>query len=617
VHAQKLKLRLNEMLHRKSPYRFSTLRSMLLLTIAMVPAVVVQAEDRFIPIDIQRVHVEGEMGRRINATIEHNLLALDIENDFLQPFRQRTQSHGYIGLGKLLDSLVRFAAYSQDERLLALKEQVVAKTIQTQDADGYLGIMVPEARMLEAYDIHEMSYLIYGLVADYHYFGEESSLDAARKLANYVIRRWMAEPDKRPTWPTCILGIGSAMLTLHQQTDDDRYLKFCTEALQIQEWKYPVLDPGSEQDYRHAYAAMSRFLAQLRLSRIERDEEKLLHHSRLALDYLTNHDGLIITGTCSLKEQWHDTQIGTGKLGETCATAYLIRWLENWLCLEGDSHRGDIMERAIYNALFAAQSPDGRRLRYFCPFEGPREYFDKDSYCCPNNFRRIISELPGMIYYRSPGGVMVNLYTPSTATIKLDDDISLDLRQETDYPNTGKVVIHVSPSQQTEFSLQLRIPGWCSEASISVNGKPHGVAGPGFTTIERTWETGDKVELNMPMPWRLVRGRKAQANRVAVMRGPSLFCLNRKRHPELAGVDPKTLVLDPSSLEGPVADDSVRPNGIACRVRAWNSGANYSTDKTDFELTLTEFPDPDGVAVYFAVPNPESDQFVDDELNQH
>jgi len=616
VLAQKIESRLNEILRRKSHRRFVLLRASLLIGM-MVPAALLRAEDAFTLIDIQQVHVEGEIGRRINATIDNNLLALDIENDFLQPFRQRTQSHGYIGLGKLLDSLVRFAAYSQDKRVLALKEQVIARTIESQDVDGYLGIMVPEARMLEAYDIHEMSYLIYGLATDHHYFGNESSLEAARKLADYVVRRWMAEPEKRPSWPTCILGIGSAMLTLHQQTDDDRYLKFCTEALQIQKWKYPVLGPGSEQNYRHAYAAMSRFLAQLRLHRVGMDEENLLYHSRLALDYLTNHDGLIITGTCSLKEQWHDTQIGTGKLGETCATAYLIRWLDNWLCLEGGSLCGDIIERAIFNALFAAQSPDGRRLRYFSPFEGPREYFDKDSYCCPNNFRRIISELPGMIYYRSAGGAMVNLYTPSTATLKLDDGVSLDLRQQTDYPNTGKVVIHVSPSQPTDFPLQLRIPGWCTEASISVNGKPHSVTGPGFTTIERTWKAGDTVELNMSMPWRLVRGRKSQAGRVAVMRGPLLFCLNRKRHPGLADIDPKTLVLDPSSLEEPVADDSVHPDGIACQVQAWKSGADYSVDEPDFQLTLTEFPDPDGVAVYFTVPNSESDEFVDDELIQH
>ena len=133
------------------------------------------------------------------------------------------------------------------------------------------------------------------------------------------------------------------------------------------------------------------------------------------MDFLTRQDGLVITGACGYQECWHDNQQGFFKLGETCATAYLIRLLDNMLRLEGDTLYGDMMERTIYNALFAAQSPDGRNLRYYSPFEGKRVYFDKDTYCCPCNFRRIIAELPTMVYYRCGGGLAINLYTTSIA----------------------------------------------------------------------------------------------------------------------------------------------------------------------------------------------------------
>ncbi len=69
------------------------------------------------------------------------------------------------------------------------------------------------------------------------------------------------------------------------------------------------------------------------------------------------------------------------------------------------------MDRTIYNTLFAAQSPDGRRLRYYSPVEGPRVYFEGDTYCCPCNYRRIVAELPQMVYYQQENGVTVNLYT--------------------------------------------------------------------------------------------------------------------------------------------------------------------------------------------------------------
>ena len=61
--------------------------------------------------------------------------------------------------------------------------------------------------------------------------------------------------------------------------------------------------------------------------------------------------------------------------------------------------------------------------QYFTPLECPRIYFGEDNYCCPNNYRRIISELPLMVYYRARRELAVNLYTPSTAKLDLGDGL--------------------------------------------------------------------------------------------------------------------------------------------------------------------------------------------------
>lgn len=119
------------------------------------------------------------------------------------------------------------------------------------------------------------------------------------------------------------------------------------------------------------------------------------------------------------------------------------------------------------------------------------------------------------------------------------------------------------------------------------------------------------------MPWRLVKGRVAQAGRAAVARGPQVFCLSRSRNKDVKGldtVDLRLLVLDPSSIEGPIPDDTIRPDGVACRVKAWQPGVFYPHNPPALELTLTEFPDPDGEATYFLVPNPADERLVDDEL---
>ena len=171
---------------------------------------------------------------------------------------------------------------------------------------------------------------------------------------------------------------------------------------------------------------------------------------------------MVVTGGCGDHECWHNTQTGTVNLTETCAMVYVLKFLDNLLQLEGDSLYGDLMERAIYNQLFSAQSPDGRKLRYYTPFDGPRSYFPKDTYCCPNNYRRAMSDLPEWIYYRSGDGVTVNLYTASSARVKLENGVQLSIAQETDYPNSGTVTLRIDPDQASEFSVSLRIPRWCA-----------------------------------------------------------------------------------------------------------------------------------------------------------
>ena len=112
------------------------------------------------------------------------------------------------------------------------------------------------------------------------------------------------------------------------------------------------------------------------------------------------------------------------------------------------------------------------------------------------------------------------------------------IRQETDYPNSGRVRIGIDPEKPEEFALRLRIPAWATSANVTVNGQPLADAKAGtFLELRRPWKRGDVVELDLPMPWRLVQGRQRQAGRVAVMRGPQVFCLNPAQNSDLEKLD--------------------------------------------------------------------------------
>jgi DUF1680 family protein len=563
------------------------------------------------------IKVAGEIGRRIDMTIDNNLKKLDLENVFLNPFRTKSAKGGFIGTGMLLDAIVRFAAYSDSPEVLAIKNRIVDCLLENQQDDGYIGFFSEKQRLWRGWDIHEMAYIITGLVSDYSVLGQKRSLDAAVKTADYILANWSGRPAG--FFDLYLLGIDKAMLSLYQQTGEERFREFGENKKPLT-WTPGIEKGRTPRMLGHIFAYMAVNEAQLNLYRMTADE-RLTKASSDAMDFLTTHDGLSVIGGAGQEECWTDDQDGEGDHAETCATAYMIRICDNLLRLHGQSSYGDLMERSLYNALFAAQSPGGDKIRYYIPFEGEREYFKNTAYCCPNNFRRIVSELPLMIYYTKPeGGIALNLYTASSAHTAFDDGTKVNIEQVTDYPGSGAVAVNLKLSKSRAFPLALRIPGYAKDVSIKVNGKPVDgkITAGEFFVISRTWKTGDRVELNIPMEFRLVAGRKRQSGRVAVMRGPLVYSFSRVANPSVDSNRNMSLqglgkiTLDPASLSL-VADSTVRTDGTACAVKAWKTGSGFKSGKADFELRLTEFADPDGIVTYFRVPeynNADEDELI-------
>jgi DUF1680 family protein len=354
--------------------------------------------DALAPLDLREVKVGGEIGRRIAVTVDNNLLKLEADRDFLRPFLEEKEkrSGAYIGLGKTLDAAVKFAAYTGDPKVLALRKHFVAEVLRAQEPDGYIGTLPPAKRVAALWDVHEMGYLIWALVEDHRYFGEAQSLAAARKAADYLLKNWSAiGPDwgaRSDVAPhVAFTGLERTMLALHRATGEPSYLKFCVEARALPEWDLGIVVGRRRGIEGHVYAYMARCLAQLELHRMQ-PAAGLLRPTQRAMDFMTERDGMLATGSCGQCEIWTADQDARGDVGEACALAYQLRVFDSLLRLNADARMGDLMERTIYNALFASQSPDGRRLRYFAPLEGNRVYWNADTYCCPCNFRRIIAE---------------------------------------------------------------------------------------------------------------------------------------------------------------------------------------------------------------------------------
>ena len=250
---------------------------------------------------------------------------------------------------------------------------------------------------------------------------------------------------------------------------------------------------------------------------------------------------------------------------ESCAAIAHVLWQHRMNLLKGQARYADVMELALYNGMLSGISISGNRFRYQNPLAS-RNGSERSSWiglaCCPANLTRIIPEVGGFAYALGRRQIYVNLYLAGEASLKLDGGRAIKLTQQTDYPWNGRVRVTVSPEQVSEFTLCLRVPGWAlgrpvpgdlyrfadtnvPPIALQVNGQAANAAPheDGYVHLERRWQSGDVVELDLPMPVHRVHAHQkvtADEGKVALMRGPIVYCLEAVDQP---GVDLSRLAL--------------------------------------------------------------------------
>ena len=134
----------------------------------------------------------------------------------------------------------------------------------------------------------------------------------------------------------------------------------------------------------------------------------------------------------------------------------------------------------------------------------------------------------------------MNLYIPSTLEWSIAG-ARVQLSQAGEYPFETSVQLELKMSRPAEFALHLRIPPWAQDATVSVNGtrqRLHPVPGT-FVHGIRTWRTGDRVELELPMRMRLAQVDPQHPDTVGLLCGPLvLFAIG----PTATGITRKHLL---------------------------------------------------------------------------
>lgn len=586
------------------------------------------------PVPLGDVRVGGVIGERIALTVTNNLMKLDLERDFIDQFRTKSGKKGFIGTGNVIEALVCLAKYTGDPDVLARKRRLVDAIIAAQEPGGYIGCMDKARRTWFAWDVEDVGFILDGLVLDWLHFGEKRSLEAAKRAGEDVLAQWRTtkppkDYDALIYDKELLMGLGHGMWALFEATGDRRYADFVSETRGYATTDTPVVLGRGRGLEGHVAGYLDTCYTQLEMYRT-RTDGRLVRQTNRFLEHYLRRDGGLVHGIEGICECFSGDQAGSGFAGETCMSAYALCTLDLALRTGAcePSLAGDVMERLLYNGFFAAQSRDGRKLRYYMPVSGVRPWWPTDDYCCPCNYRRIIGHLPEYVFYTSDRGVLANFFTAAEARLKLSGG-TVRLVEETDYPTTGNVKFTVRPEKPFAFALSFRLPRWCANPSVRVNGAAMPSVRKGTVcVIDRTWSEGDVVEVVLPMPMRLVRGRQRQAGRCAILRGPLVYATNDRRlkmdhgnWAEGSGNDEATaadvITVEPKSLKLVTDDNSARTGGTAVRVRASLVPYQLGMDcgfASPVEIVFTEFADPENTLTYFRLPAKENEGVDDDEL---
>jgi uncharacterized protein len=366
------------------------------------------------------------------------------------------------------------------------------------------------------------------LVALYQGTGEKRVLDALVKVyADYPTNMGPITMGSDGVSGLCNLD---AMLETYSYSGDRRILDRALQAIaqpevikEIEGWPAGRLSPGH----------MVIFYENMRLPAVVYLWSGNPNHLQATLGTFQwlDEQHLLPYGVTSGEE--FASGIGAFRKTETCdVTAMLLA--TSWLYrIQGRGDWGDRLERAFFNAGAAPVARDFQTMAYYqspnrlspdslpceqpnCPGPGGIRFSSlgcSNVLCCVGAVNRII---PNFIIHMwmatRDNGLAATLYGPSTVSALVGARVSVKVTTTTDYPFGETIQMRVSPDKAVAFPLYLRVPGWCKQARITVNGRKVSATpdDQGFVKIARTWGKHDRVDLQFPMQPEVVRGYETE-----------------------------------------------------------------------------------------------------------
>ncbi|MEL0457349.1 beta-L-arabinofuranosidase domain-containing protein [Flavobacteriaceae bacterium SZ-1-7] len=272
---------------------------------------------------------------------------------------------------------------------------------------------------------------------------------------------------------------------------------------------------------------------------------------------------------------------------ESCNTYNMLKLASQLHMQNPNVKYADYYETALFNHILSTQHPDHGGYVYFTPMRTNhyRVYSapDQAMWCCVGTGMENHGLHGKFIYSHDQDKLYVNLFVASK--LKWEEK-GVTITQSTNFPSDTETTLTIDGSATIEFML--RYPTWVTEGELElfINGTPTAVtAVPGeYISLNRTWNTGDEIRINMPMHLSYERLANVTDDYLAFKYGPILL-------------GAKT---DSPDLTGLVADDG-RWSHIASGKLYGNFESPFVVSKMD--TILTSFQKVEGEFMKFKASN--------------
>jgi hypothetical protein len=491
----------------------------------------------------------------------HSLFLSLNDDSLLKPFRQLTNQPapgedmggwyspsplfdppknmtGYIpghSFGQYLSGLSRAYAITGDRATQAKVHRLVAGLAPTLTPDFYKNYCLP---------CYTYEKTLGGLI-DAHQFAHAPNAFAALNAATDAVAPYLPDhaltrpemaarphPNVAYTWDESYT-LPENFYLAYQRGAGPRYRSLAQRFLQDDAYFKPLAAGENALIHQHAYShvnalssAMQAYLtdgSDLHLRAAKNGFQFVLDQSYATGGWGPN-EGFVRPATDDLANSLTHThnsfETPCGAYGHFKIARYLLR-------VTGSPAYGDSMETVLYNTILGARpiQPNGVSF-YYADYNNTAQKSDYEQKwpCCSGTFPQLTADYGISTYLRSPTGLAVNLYTPSRVAWR-QGSANISLTQQTTYPISNEITLHLTLDRPTRFTLALRIPAWAGPATrIQINGRASTelpTPQPGtFLTLDRTWKIGDRIELTLDQPLRLIPLDPTHPNLVALARGP-------------------------------------------------------------------------------------------------